>query len=105
MPNKKVQTLAIIGSLLLSSSTLLFATTLNELEQRCESAREVKLAPLREDAIKECTEQQRNTQEYCMRFYRDFGAGGKAKSGVYRPRMFNDIPECQTFYEAKDKAK
>lgn len=79
--------------------------SLKELEQRCEEAREVKIAPLRTAAIDECAAKPKNTREYCERFYRDYGAGGVTQNGVFRPRMFIDLPECVVFYEAEKKSK
>ena len=79
--------------------------SLKELEQRCEEAREAKLAPLREAAIEECAAKPDKTREYCERFYRDFGAGSVTQYGVVRQRMFNDLPECLEFYEAEKKSK
>ena len=75
------------------------------MEQRCEEAREEKIVPLREAAIEECAAKPKNTREYCERFYRDYGAGGTTQNGVYRPRMFNDLPECIEFYESEKKSK
>jgi hypothetical protein len=68
--------------------------SLEELDLRCEQAREEKIAPLRNAAIEECKQGKRNDPEWCERFNADFGDGGKAANGTYRPRIFDDIPEC-----------
>ena len=69
--------------------------TLDELDERCETARELRIAPLREAEIERCRiEQRRGDPEWCERFYADFGGGGRTVSGGFRPRMFADLPEC-----------
>lgn len=84
------------------------APSLQELEQRCEQAREEKIAPLRQAAIEECitsNPRRRNVEEYCERFYSDFGQGGRTASGGFRQRMFHDLPECLEFYEAERQSR
>ena len=68
--------------------------SLDELDQRCEMAREQKIAPLRERAIKECKQERSKDPDHCERFYADYGDGGKTKQGAVRPRQFDDLPEC-----------
>lgn len=68
--------------------------SMDELNQRCDAAREEKIAPLREQTIEECKQQPRNDPAWCERFYADFGEGGRTKNGSIRPRMFDDLPEC-----------
>jgi len=65
-----------------------------ELDRICEDAREAAIAPLRAAAIDECKAEPRSDPAYCERFYADFGDGGRAESGAYRPRQFDDLPEC-----------
>ncbi len=82
--------------------------SLQELQQRCEQAREIKIAPLRQDAIEECltsNPRRRNVEEFCERFYSDFGQGGRTESGHFRQPMFNDLPECQEFHEAENQSR
>jgi len=64
------------------------------LDQRCEVAREKKIAPLREAEIQQCKQDRRNDPNYCETFNADYGDGGQTASGVMRPRMFDDLPEC-----------
>jgi hypothetical protein len=117
-----------IGSALLSGSTvtdmksrLPFATllpfflatgvalgsepSLEQLRQRCEAAREAKLAPLREEAIQDCVSRPRSTQTraQCEEFYRDFGQGGGTVGGGFRAPMFIDVPECQAYFAEQDR--
>ena len=72
----------------------IFAMTLEELDQRCDDAREDKIAPLREAEIERCKQDRRNDPAWCKSFNADFGDGGRTFSGSIRPRMFDDLPEC-----------
>ena len=78
--------------------------SLEELERRCQAAREAKLAPLREAAIEDCISQRRSnrTREDCERIYSDFGEGGGTVEGGVRPAMFIDLPECVEYFDARD---
>ncbi len=92
----------------LSFNTSASKTDLNKLELRCEEAREKKIAPLRKAAIEECVAKDRNprdAREKCEKFYIDYGAGVRYKSGGHKERMFNDLPECLEFYEAEKASK
>lgn len=79
--------------------------SLEELRQRCEAAREAKLAPLREEAIQECVARPRSTRTRaeCEEFYRDFGQGGGTVGGGFRAPMFIDVPECQAYFAEQDR--
>jgi len=100
----------------LPSATLLFlilATgvalgsepSLEQLRQRCEAAREVRLAPLREQAIQDCVSRPRSTRNraQCEEFYRDFGQGGGTVGGGFRAPMFIEVPECQEYFAEQDR--
>ena len=81
---------------------------LKELGLRCEEAREKKIAPLRKAAIEECVAKDRSpkdAREKCEKFYVDYGAGARYKTGGHKERMFNDLPECLEFYEAEKESK
>lgn len=67
--------------------------TLAQLDQRCEAAREARIAPLREAEIENCKAQPKNDPEFCDRHNADFGDGGRNVNGSVRPRMFDDLPE------------
>jgi hypothetical protein len=87
------------------------ANSLQQLERQCEDARERLIASLRQNAIDQCiadrtsgrsgSRSSRDAREHCERFYADFGQGGTTQSGGFRQRIFHDIPECQTLYEAE----
>lgn len=70
------------------------ALTFAELDQRCEDAREEKIAPMREAEIESCKQERRSDPAFCESFNADFGDGGRTESGAMRPRMFDDLPEC-----------
>lgn len=96
------------STFLLASPVIAQSPSLQELQQRCDQAREVKIAPLRQDAIEECltsNTRRRNVEEYCERFYSDFGQGGRTESGHFRQPMFHDLPECQEFHEAEAQSR
>ncbi len=105
---KIVQIILFFLSIASTAAVAVDKADLNKLKKRCEDAREKKIAPLRQAAIKECAAKDRNTrdaQEKCERFYVDYGAGAHYKSGGHRERMFNDLPECLKFYEAEKAYK
>ncbi len=68
--------------------------SLAELDLRCEETREKMISPLREAEIAKCKEDKREDPAFCERFNADFGDGGRTASGSFRPRMFDDLPEC-----------
>ena len=67
----------------------LAAQTQQELDAACESARENRLAPLRQQFIDECVQKQKKDLEYCTRFYSDYGA----KTGI-APPCFTTCPSA-----------
>lgn len=84
----------------LSLSALSHGQTAAELEARCEAARELKLAPLRQEKIDEC-KAQGNDAASCERRYADYGNASR-QGGRYIERMFNDLPECAAAREARE---
>jgi len=68
--------------------------SLDDLDVRCEEAREKMIAPLREAEIAKCEQDERDAPSFCEQFNVDFGDGGRTISGSIRPRMFDDLPEC-----------
>ena len=68
--------------------------SISELDLRCEEAREKRIAPLREAEIAKCKQDKRADPAFCERFNADFGDGGVWPNGTFRPRMFDDLPEC-----------
>ena len=95
-----------LGILAAATGHLAFARHLNEqqvkaLEAVCEKAREARIAPLREQAIKECIAMPRSDPAACRERHRDFGEARRADSGRLLPRMFHDLPECVQAHEAR----
>ncbi len=108
MHTKPYQIYSCVFTAFLVSSATAEGLSLQELQQRCEQAREAKIAPLRQEAIEECIAREsrrRDVQAYCERFYSDFGQGGRTASGHFQQPMFNDLPECQAFHEAERQSQ
>ena len=68
--------------------------TLQELDARCDQAREARIAPLREAEIAKCQADRRNDPAWCERFNATFGDATRTANGTMTPRMFDDLPEC-----------
>ena len=103
---KRRPPVATLLSLFLASGVALGGeASLEQLRQRCEAAREVKLAPLREQAIQDCVSRPRSTRTraQCEEFYRDFGQGGGTVGGGFRAPMFIGVPECQEYFAEQDR--
>lgn len=73
------------------------------LEAKCEAAREIKLKPLRDEEIARCKADQRGDEGFCERYSKTFGDATRLPNGTMRPRMFDDLPECQAAFEARRK--
>ena len=95
----------VLPAILASAAAFGAEPSLDELRQRCDAAREAKLAPLREEAIQECVSRPRSTRTRaeCEEFYRDFGQGGGTVGGGFRAPMFIDVPECQEYFAEQDR--
>jgi hypothetical protein len=100
------KTLFCLMTLALAAGSPAFSqeASLEELRQRCEAAREQRIAPLREAAIEECASRHRSsrTRADCERIYVGFGEGRGTVDGGSRPPMFMDLPECVEYLEAQD---
>ena len=70
------------------------------LVEKCEVARETKLAPLRKQAIDECIASGSKNEAGCKRYYRDYGNPVARATGT-TPRLFHDLPECKISGEAE----
>ena len=66
-----------------------------QLDQRCEQARQQKLKPIREKFTRECISEGRNA-DYCQKRHADYG-----KRTGKRPPLFYDLPECVEAFEFK----
>ena len=79
--------------------------SLDDLDRRCEDARDKKIAPLREGEIASCKQEKRTDPNWCESFYADYGDGGRTKNGSIRPRMFDDLPECVDAQQERNRRK
>jgi len=71
-----------------------FAADVEELQARCEAAREAKIKPLREAEIAKCKAQERSDPAYCERYFADYGNAVRLSTGRMLPRLFHDLLEC-----------
>jgi len=95
-------------SLLITSTIAIADDDIQTLTSNCEDARQQKLTPLRNEAISKCVSNDKKStdaKQKCERFYADFGAAVRYKSGGHKERMFNDLPECLKLYAAEQKNK
>jgi len=102
---KAIDTLVVLVALAVGSPAFSQTVPLAELQQRCQDAREEKIAPLREAAIEECVSNRRSIRgrAECERLYADFGEGGGTVGGARRPPMFLELPECVEYFEARNR--
>jgi hypothetical protein len=77
--------------------------SLADLDRRCESAREEKIAPLRAAEIAQCVQAGTGDQDWCETFWADYGAPVRTVSGGLTPRMFHDLRECTEAWEERNR--
>lgn len=77
--------------------------SLEELDARCETAREKLIAPLREAEINRCKAEPRTDPASCERVNADFGAAVRTVNGGFTPRMFHDIPPCLDAHNERNR--
>lgn len=65
------------------------------LDAACESAREAKLAPIRQQYTRECIDKG-NDPGYCERYNSTFGDGTASRGPLYY-----ELPECESAYQYK----
>jgi hypothetical protein len=76
--------------------------SLEELDRRCEKARESMIAPLRAAEIKNCMESGTGDQAWCESFWADYGASSRTASGEFIQGPFYDLPECVEAWEERN---
>jgi hypothetical protein len=79
--------------------------SVEELQLRCEQAREARLKPLRDVEIAKCKAERGRDPAYCERYWKDFGDASRLPNGSMKPRMFDDLPECVAERQAKQAAQ
>lgn len=77
--------------------------SLDELDRRCEDAREAMIAPLRAAEIEKCIQTGTGDQAWCETFWADYGAPSRTASGALIPGMFYDLPECTEAWEERNR--
>lgn len=75
-----------------------------ELQLKCEQAREARLKPLRDAEIAKCKAERGRDPAYCERYWKDFGDASRLANGNMKARMFDDLPECVAALKAKQAA-
>jgi hypothetical protein len=72
----------------------------DQLDAKCEAARQRVIAPQRAKVIDECVrDKMKETRGDCERFYRDYGE----RSGR-RPALYYDLSECVAAYEYRERS-
>lgn len=77
--------------------------SLEELDRRCETAREAMIAPLRAAEITKCVQTETGDQAWCEAFWADYGAPSRTASGAIIPGMFYDLTECTEAWEERNR--
>ena len=77
--------------------------SLEELDRRCEDAREAMIAPLRAAEIEKCIQTGTGDQAWCETFWADYGEPTRTKAGTLTPRMFHDLPECLDAWNERNR--
>lgn len=98
-------------SLLLAG--LLYATGIRGLDdndverlsEECEAARQVPLAPIREQRTQTCIEQQLRSPDHCRRYYSTYGNVSAGPAQAPRPGYYYDLPECVKWLHARNELR
>jgi hypothetical protein len=77
--------------------------SLADLDRRCEDVREERIAPLRDAEIAKCMQTETGDQAWCETFWADYGDSQRTVSGVFIPRLFNDLTECTEALEERNR--
>jgi hypothetical protein len=73
---------------------------LKALDQRCEQARAVKLAPVREQYVRDCLQDRRRSRQDCQEEARWYGESTSGPNRNFIRGMYYDLPECQEAAQA-----
>ena len=63
-------------------------------DARCEEARTIKLAPIREQLVHECVKEGHRSLSVCQNEMRFYGESYRGPRGAFIKGMFYDLPEC-----------
>lgn len=85
------------------------ATKPQPAQDRCHAARAAKLRPIQEARIMECMDMitergEIRTREQCEAYWGDYG-WGSGPPGMSGPRLYTDIPECQSLTQSQQPTK
>lgn len=75
----------------------------NELEEICLQAKNEILKEKRDRKIQTCIETDKLDEEYCHRFFKDFGAGNNAPANLRN--KLRQLPECIEAFNARKNLK
>lgn len=93
---------ASLGGVLLATTGLaLTDADVDQLGKECEAARQVALAPIREQRTQACIDQQLRSKEHCERYYATYGNVAPSSTGA-PVGYFYDLPECKEWLAARD---
>lgn len=76
----------------------------DKLSKKCESLRQKELEPIRAQKTQTCIEQQLRSKGHCERYYTTYGNVGASSMGP-TAGMFYDLPECQSWIQAKEQLR
>jgi len=106
MPDRALSTLLTLLALVWPKSALPQTNEelrrLDELDRKCEAARDVALPAVREQKIEECVNQPPSSRARamsraeCERYWSDFGV-------MQRQRAALDLPECKEAFQARQQ--
>lgn len=75
----------------------------DQLDVVCQQKREALIAPERERLIQDCIENKGKSQEYCERYFADYGNAHRLGTGMMQPALYMDLPECVAAFEARKR--
>ena len=76
-----------------------------KLSEECEAARQVALAPIREQRTQACIEQQLRSPDHCRRYYSTYGNVAAGPAQVPRSGYYYDLPECVQWLDAREELR
>ena len=87
------------------SAAALNDADVSRLQKKCEAARNKALEPIRAQKTQTCIEQQLRSKGHCERYYTTYGNVSPSPSGAPQTGYFYDLPECQSWLDAREKLR
>jgi len=78
--------------------------SVEQLDALCESTREKRLKPERDELIARCIKRGEKQDEWCVNYYADWGDARRVDPAHIRPALYYNLPECVAAKEAREKA-